>query len=92
MDRVGVRELKQNASRVLERVKAGETVQVTQHGRPVALLTPLTGADEFDRLVEAGEVLLGTQELAAAAPVAVAVAPGVRLSDEVASLRRDDWR
>jgi hypothetical protein len=50
----------------------------------------LTGADEFDRLVEAGEVLLGTQELAAAAPVAVA--PGVRLSDEVASLRRDDWR
>jgi prevent-host-death family protein len=90
MDRVGVRELKQNASRVLERVKAGETVQVTQHGRPVALLTPLTGADGFDRLVEAGEVLLGTQELAAAAPVAVA--PGVRLSDEVASLRRDDWR
>jgi prevent-host-death family protein len=89
MDRVGVRELKQNASRVLERVKAGETVEVTQHGRPVALLTPLTGADEFDRLVEAGEVLLGTQDLSAATPVAVA--SGIRLSDEL-TLRRNDWR
>ncbi|MGI8576186.1 MAG: type II toxin-antitoxin system Phd/YefM family antitoxin [Egibacteraceae bacterium] len=32
MDSVGVRDLKQNASRVLARVKAGETVEVTRAG------------------------------------------------------------
>ncbi|MBW3575848.1 MAG: type II toxin-antitoxin system prevent-host-death family antitoxin, partial [Actinobacteria bacterium] len=54
MERVGVRELKQNASRVLDRVKAGETVEITEHGHPVALLTPLQAGDDFDRLVAAG--------------------------------------
>lgn len=43
MRSVGVKELKQNASRVLEDVEAnGETV-VTVSGRPVAVLTPLDG-------------------------------------------------
>jgi prevent-host-death family protein len=90
MDRVGVRELKQNASRVLERVKAGETVEVTEHGRPVALLAPLGDGDEYGRLVEAGEILLGTQDVSAAQPVAVA--PEIRLSDDLAALRDADWR
>ena len=40
-DTVGVRELRQNLSVYLKRVEAGETLQVTEHGRPVALLTPL---------------------------------------------------
>jgi prevent-host-death family protein len=38
--RVGVRELRQNLSVYLDRVKAGETLEVTEHGRPVARLTP----------------------------------------------------
>lgn len=38
--RVGVRELRQNLSVYLERVKAGETLEVTEHGRPVAQLGP----------------------------------------------------
>jgi prevent-host-death family protein len=37
---VGVRELRQNLSVYLDRVKAGETLEVTEHGRPVARLTP----------------------------------------------------
>ena len=39
-DRVGVRELRQNLSVYLDRVKAGETLEVTEHGVPVAQLTP----------------------------------------------------
>ena len=39
--RVGVRELRQNLSVYLRRVKAGETLEVTDHGRPVANLGPL---------------------------------------------------
>ncbi len=38
--RVGVRELRQNLSVYLDRVKAGETFEVTEHGRPVARLAP----------------------------------------------------
>jgi prevent-host-death family protein len=38
--RVGVRELRQNLSVYLDRVKAGETLEVTEHGHAVARLTP----------------------------------------------------
>jgi prevent-host-death family protein len=37
---VGVRELRQNLSRYLERVKEGETLTVTERGREVARLVP----------------------------------------------------
>ncbi|CAN5582261.1 type II toxin-antitoxin system Phd/YefM family antitoxin [soil metagenome] len=38
MERVGVRELRREASAILRRVAAGETVEVTDRGRPVAVL------------------------------------------------------
>jgi antitoxin (DNA-binding transcriptional repressor) of toxin-antitoxin stability system len=38
MERVGVRELRRQASAILRRVAAGETIEVTDRGRPVALL------------------------------------------------------
>lgn len=38
--RVGVRELRQNLSVYLDRVKAGEEFEVTEHGQPVARLAP----------------------------------------------------
>lgn len=39
--RVGIRELRQNLSVYVERVKAGETLEVTDRGQPVAILAPL---------------------------------------------------
>lgn len=39
--RVGVRELRQNLSLYLRRVLRGETLEVTDRGRPVAVLAPL---------------------------------------------------
>ena len=38
---VGVRELRQNLSKYLDRVKAGEDLVVTEHGHEVARLVPL---------------------------------------------------
>jgi prevent-host-death family protein len=38
MERVGIRELRQNASAILRRVAAGESFEVTDRGRPVAVL------------------------------------------------------
>lgn len=46
MDRVGVRELRQNLSVYLRRVRRGEKLEVTERGRPVALLQPIVAADD----------------------------------------------
>lgn len=40
MTKVGVRELRQNLSRYLARVKDGASLEVTEHGRVVARLSP----------------------------------------------------
>lgn len=66
MERIGVRELRQHASRYLARVAAGESLEVTDRGRPVAQLVPVTG-DRWADLLAAG--------------VVVAPAPGVDLLD-----------
>lgn len=42
--RAGIRELRQQLSRYVDRVKAGETIDVTEHGRLVARLTPASDA------------------------------------------------
>jgi prevent-host-death family protein len=57
---VGVRELRQNLSVYLRRVAAGETLRVTEHGLPVALLTPLPERmTARDRLIAAGKLIPG---------------------------------
>ena len=43
---VGVRELRQNLSVHLDRVKAGETLTVTEHRQVVAVLGPAVRADD----------------------------------------------
>jgi prevent-host-death family protein len=48
---IGVRELRQNASRYLELVEAGDTLDVTRNGKVVARLVPVERADE-DPLAE----------------------------------------
>jgi prevent-host-death family protein len=58
MERIGVRELRQHASRYLDRVKEGETVEVTERGRLVALLVPPSpAATARERLIAAGRLL-----------------------------------
>ena len=58
MERIGVRELRQHASRYLARVKAGETVEVTERGELVALLTPPgAGRSTRDGLISAGRLI-----------------------------------
>ena len=41
--RVGIRELRQDASRIIDLVKSGQSFLITEHGRPVAKLNPLEG-------------------------------------------------
>jgi prevent-host-death family protein len=57
MTRIGVRELRQHASRYLERVKAGEVVEVTERGKLVALLiSPTPAVAVRDQLVASGRL------------------------------------
>ena len=46
MEQVGVRELRQNLSVYLKRVRAGESLEVTEHGHPIAVLAPRGAAGE----------------------------------------------
>jgi prevent-host-death family protein len=43
--KVGVRELSHNTSRYLARVKAGEALEVTEHGRVIAQITPVMATE-----------------------------------------------
>lgn len=55
MDRIGVRELRQNASKYLRRVQAGETIEVADRGRPIARLMPIAPTG-WDALVAEGRL------------------------------------
>ena len=51
-----MRDLGQNVSRVLARVKDGESLVVTEHGRPVARLVPYTTGTRLDEMIASGGV------------------------------------
>ena len=59
----GIRELKDNLSRYIRRIEAGERVVVTAHGRVVAELVPPAthrqgGTSQFHKLVASGVITL----------------------------------
>jgi len=61
MTSAGIRELKNNLSRYLRRVQAGERISVTEHGRVVAELVPAgtsepVGAARYGALVASGVI------------------------------------
>lgn len=59
MKAMGIAELKALLSETLARVKAGEEIAVTEHGRPIARITPYaaaTPAAATQELVRAGVV------------------------------------
>ena len=87
MTSVGVRELRQRASELLRLVEAGETIEVTDRGRPVAVLAPLPDRGTLERLRAAGDVAAPAADLddlpeplepVAGAPVPSAVLEGLR--------------
>jgi len=62
--RVGVRALRQSLSAVLRRVESGDSFEVTDRGRPVAVLAPLrAGATALERLAASGRVRLPEGDL-----------------------------
>jgi len=89
---IGVRELRQNLSVYLRRVQAGETLEVTERGRPVAVLGPLPErARLLDRLVADGQARRATRRsdsLRVPAPPRQQLA--MSASEALARLRADE--
>ncbi len=57
---VGVRELKQHLSEYLDRAARGEQLQVTDRGRPKALLGPVPGRGRLDEGIAEGWIRPGS--------------------------------
>lgn len=90
MTSVGVRELRQRASELLRLVAQGETVEITDRGRPVALLTPTPQGSPLERLRAAGEIEAATEDLDDLEEPLVLPAGVEPPSRTLARLRRDE--
>ena len=90
MERIGVRELRQNASKYLKRAEAGESIEVTDRGRPVARLVPATAGADIDQLVAEGLLIPPQQpgDILDLGPP-IPLKPGTRLPSELVSELRD---
>jgi prevent-host-death family protein len=87
MKSIGVRELRQRASECLRAVEAGRTLEVTAHGRPVALLVPIRPGGRHQRLVAQGRLDAGSGDLLDLGPP-LSPAPGAPLpSAQLARVR-----
>jgi prevent-host-death family protein len=82
----GIRELKQNASAVVAKVKAGETVVVTERGVPVARLVP-AGELSLEEMVQVGLAAAPKYSLAQMLTAVPEGKPTTTLSDILSDMR-----
>ncbi len=93
--RVGVRELRQNLSVYLDRVKAGETLEVTEHGQPVAQLgpRPTKPLSIIDQMIAEGRITPATLDHRLIPPPLPNPRPGEStLTDILLQMREEDDR
>jgi prevent-host-death family protein len=90
--RVGVRELRQNLSVYLDRVKEGESLEVTEHGRPVARLVPNPPPQmsRLQHLIAEGRATPAKGDLLDIQPIRLP--PGAPLASDILSEMRDEER
>ena len=82
---VGIRELRDSLSRHLARVRGGTPLTITDHGRAVARIVPISGERTLDRLVSEGLVTRAPEKRRATARPVPSSEP---VSDLVATQRR----
>lgn len=88
---IGIRELRQRASRYLAVVRRGGTVQVTDRGRPVALLVPIPHGGAIERLSAQGRLSPDIGDVLELGPP-LDPEPGVPLPSVVLTEMRADER
>ena len=86
---IGVRELRQNLSVYLRRVKRGATLEVKERGQRVAVLAPVgSRASALERLVSAGRATPPRGDLLDLGPP-LGARPSRRASQALARSRRE---
>ncbi len=91
MEAIGVRELRQHASRYLARVEAGEELGVTNNGRLVARLVPVRDAERSRAaLIESGALIPAPQPGNLLEVNAIAPADPHRTLSDVLNEMRDE--
>lgn len=93
--RVGVRELRQNLSVYLDRVKNGETLEVTERGQPVARLgpRPVKPLSIIDQMIADGRITPATFDHRKIPPPMPNPNPGEpTLTDILLQMRDEDDR
>jgi prevent-host-death family protein len=88
---IGIRELRQGASRYLRDVQRGETIEVTDRGRPVARLVPVPRLSGVDELAAEGRIDLGSGDVLELGPP-LAPIEGRALPGEMLAEARSDER
>lgn len=85
MSEVGIRDLRDGLSRHLSAVREGQTITVTDHGRPVARIVPVGVPTKLEQLIAEGKV---TPARRARQPLPPLVAAAGTVSDLVGQQRR----
>jgi prevent-host-death family protein len=91
LERVGIRELRQNLSVYVKRVREeGRAYEVTERGEPVARLTTLANrpASTYERLVAEGRITPATRDLLEVKPLPAV--RGKQLSDVLREMREEE--
>jgi prevent-host-death family protein len=95
MKRATITEAKNGLSALIDQVKAGETILITDRGVPVARIEPVSASDDdgrIDRLIRAGLARRGTGDvLAILDHPPVRTLDGSSISDLVIEERRSGW-
>lgn len=91
MQQIGIRELRQNASAWIRQVQTGASFEITDRGRPVALLVPLPEGNVIEQLIRAGRITPAKRRLSELGPP-VPPRPGVPLLSEILEQLRADER
>jgi prevent-host-death family protein len=91
---VGIRELRDHLTRVLDRVRRGQEVVVTDRGRPFAVIKPIPDGESLDgklkRMAAKGLIVL-PEKWGPLKPYRAKRLRGRLLSDLVIEERRSGW-
>jgi prevent-host-death family protein len=88
---IGIRELNQQTSQVLDRVKAGETLEVTDRGVPIAEIRPVSSIrTAMARLIAAGRMIPATVDPVVIDSIPMTPQDEVNVADLLAADREDE--
>lgn len=86
---VGVRELHNRTSELMQAVADGAELEVTRHGMPVGVMQPVGYDALYERLKREGRIIEGkSPHERAKLPDPIKLAPGVTVSDLIKEQRR----